>query len=325
MEPLFLQPAFQKKIWGGRKLQERFGYHIPDGQVGECWAISAHPHGLSTVKNGSFAKQDLAQLWQEQPELFGYPQGKVFPLLTKILDAEASLSVQVHPDNAYAKAHEGELGKTECWYIIDAQPGAYLIYGHNAQTKSELQALIDSGDWGHLLKKMPVKTGDFVFVPSGCVHALNQGIIALETQQSSDTTYRLYDYDRIEQATGQKRQLHLKQALDTITVPFQMPQLNQTVQQFGASSITTYVKPPVSPYFAVWGLQVQHDALSLQHQLGAYTLCSVIAGTGQLVIAGKTYELRLGDHFIVPAPIDTWQFQGENLQVIASEAIDNVD
>ncbi|UQS82442.1 class I mannose-6-phosphate isomerase [Bombilactobacillus folatiphilus] len=321
MEPLFLRPVFQEKIWGGTQLAKRFGYSLPPRpKIGECWAISAHPHGLSYVQNGFFQGQSLAQLWQQAPEFFGYPTAKVFPLLTKILDAEDSLSVQVHPDNAYAMQHEGELGKTECWYIIDAQPNSYLIYGHSAQTLQQLNDLIDSGDWQHLLTKKPVKTGDFIFVPSGSVHALNRGIIALETQQSSDTTYRLYDYDRVDAKTGQKRALHLQQAKETITVPFVAPQLTFDTQQIGHSRIINYVKPPISPYFAVWGLEIHGDQLALTHQIGAYTLYSVIEGSGQLRIGDQTYPLRLGDHFIIPATIKNWQIQASSLHLIASEA-----
>ena len=120
--PLFLEPVFQNKIWGGRKLAQEFNYQLPAGKIGECWAISAHPHGPSKVINDPYSGVYLNELWRSNPKLFGYPQEQVFPLLTKILDAEANLSVQVHPDNAYALEHEGELGKTECWYIIKADP-----------------------------------------------------------------------------------------------------------------------------------------------------------------------------------------------------------
>ena len=116
--------------------------------------------------------------------------------MTKILDANDWLSVQVHPDDAYGLEHEGELGKTECWYIIDAEEGAEIIYGHKAKTKEELASLIEAGDWDGLLSKTPVKKGDFFFVPSGTMHAIGPGILILETQQSSDTTYRVYDFDR---------------------------------------------------------------------------------------------------------------------------------
>ncbi len=144
----------------------------------------------------------LLKVYQQHPELFGNPRSSVFPLLTKILDANASLSIQVHPDDAYAEEHEHELGKTECWYVIHAEPGAYLTYGYTAKTRDELIKMIDNHQWSKLFSRKPVKTGDFVYVPSGTIHALNKGIIVLETQQSSDTTYRIYDYDRRDKKTG---------------------------------------------------------------------------------------------------------------------------
>ena len=187
-EPLFLQSVMQEKIWGGTHLRDVFGYDIPSDHVGEYWAISAHPNGVSTIKNGRYAGQTLDVLYAEHRELFGNRQEPVFPLLTKILDANDWLSVQVHPDDVYGLEHEGELGKTECWYIIAAEPGAEIIYGHNAKSKEELRQQIESKDWENLLTKVPVKAGDFFYVPSGTMHAIGAGIMVLETQQSSDTT-----------------------------------------------------------------------------------------------------------------------------------------
>ncbi|AKP66945.1 mannose-6-phosphate isomerase, class I [Companilactobacillus ginsenosidimutans] len=316
-EPLFLKPVFHEKIWGGRKL-ESFGYDLPEGKIGECWAISGHPHGRSQVENGQFAGQYVDDLWKNNKELFGNPKGEVFPLLTKILDAEDNLSVQVHPDNEYAEKHEHELGKTECWYIIDAEPGSYLIYGHNAKNKAELDKMIESGDWDDLLRKVPVKTGDFFYVPSGTVHALNTGIMALETQQSSDTTYRLYDYDRVQKSTGKTRELHIKQSEDTITVPHKDPELNIVKREEGKNKFTTYVQPPISPYFAVYRWQIAEPAV-FNHEIGKYTLVSVIDGSGLLTIDGNDYKLEKGYHLIIPATVDQWTIDGD-LDIIASES-----
>ncbi|MEO3132430.1 type I phosphomannose isomerase catalytic subunit, partial [Streptococcus mutans] len=187
-EPLFLQSQMHEKIWGGNRLRKEFGYDIPSETTGEYWAISAHPNGVSVVKNGVYKGVPLDELYAEHRELFGNSKSSVFPLLTKILDANDWLSVQVHPDNAYALEHEGELGKTECWYVISADEGAEIIYGHEAKSKEELRQMIAAGDWDHLLTKIPVKAGDFFYVPSGTMHAIGRGIMILETQQSSDTT-----------------------------------------------------------------------------------------------------------------------------------------
>lgn len=314
-EPLFLKPVFHEKIWGGRNLETDYGYQIPDGPIGECWAISGHPHGVSVVENGQFAGQNLADLYHSQPELFDNPQMDRFPLLTKILDANGKLSVQVHPGDAYAKEHAGELGKTECWYVLKAKPGAYLIYGHTAKTKEELDAKIDAGDWDGLLGKLPVKTGDFVYVPSGTIHALTEGIEVLETQQSSDVTYRLYDYDRIGK-DGHKRELHLTDSKNVITVPFKPAQPKQTVEEVGASKVTTLVAPPDSKYFTVQKLDVHGD---LAQTMGdkPYVLASVLDGSGKLTVAGHDYDLKKGQHLILPHPVTEWSWSGE-MMLIAS-------
>ena len=170
-EPLFLNSVLQEKIWGGDHLKE-FGYDLPSDKVGEYWAISAHPHGVSTIANGEFKGQKLDQLYASHRELFGDSKKEVFPLLTKILDANDWLSVQVHPDDEYGQKHEGELGKTECWYIISAEPGAEIIYGHNAKSREELAEMIKSGDWDHLLRKVKVKTGDFFHVQEQCTQSV---------------------------------------------------------------------------------------------------------------------------------------------------------
>ena len=318
-EPLFLMPVLQEKIWGGQKLKSVFGYDTPYEKTGECWAISAHPHGTCHVTNGTYQGRKLDELWQTEPDLFGQPTSPVFPLLTKILDAAEDLSVQVHPDDAYGLKHEGELGKTECWYVIAAEPDAEIIYGHHAQTKEELAAMIHEGRWSDLLRRVKVKKGDFFFVPSGTIHAIGAGIMILETQQSSDTTYRVYDYDRLG-TDGQPRELHIEQSIAVTTVPHldPTPEIRQTIQ--GESMITQFVS---TPFFTVYEWNV-HGRLSLTKQ-APYTLVSVLAGEGQLelddeqTVADKhVYPLKKGDHFILPNEIDKWRFTGE-LQLIASE------
>ncbi|MDE7297629.1 MAG: mannose-6-phosphate isomerase, partial [Lachnospiraceae bacterium] len=132
-EVIFLEPVFKEMIWGGTRLREDFQYEIPGDHTGECWAVSAHPNGDCTVKSGRFQGESLSRLWKEHRELFGGEEGEVFPLLVKIIDAKADLSIQVHPDDAYAKEHEnGSLGKTECWYILDCDPDAKIVIGHHA-------------------------------------------------------------------------------------------------------------------------------------------------------------------------------------------------
>lgn len=309
IQPLFLKSVCQEKIWGGQKLAS-FGYDLPSDKIGEYWAISAHPNGLSTIKNGPFAGQTLDVLYQDHRELFGYAKKEVFPLLTKILDANDWLSVQVHPDDAYGMAHEGELGKTECWYIISAEPGAEIIYGHHAKDKADLQAMIEAGDWDHLLTKVKVKAGDFFYVPSGTMHAIGKGILILETQQSSDTTYRVYDFDRKDDQ-GKLRDLHIQQSIDVLN--FGAPE-NPTpvVTEKDHLIQTVYVS---NTFFTVekWEISGTVDF----DKSAPYTLCSVLDGQGILSVAGTDYPIKKGDHFILTSDITRWHFDG-NLTLIAS-------
>ena len=130
---LFMEPVFTHNIWGGTKLREEYGYSIEGDDIGECWGIAAHPNGTCTIADGAYKGKKLSDLWEEHRELFGNTQGKVFPLLIKIIDAKADLSIQVHPDDTYAAEHEkGSLGKMECWYILDCEPDSKLVIGHNA-------------------------------------------------------------------------------------------------------------------------------------------------------------------------------------------------
>ena len=311
MEPLFLQSVFQERIWGGTALKNTFNYDIPSNTTGEYWAISAHPNGPSIVKNGRFAGKTLIDLWREQRELFNYSTEDVFPLLTKILDANADLSVQVHPDDSYAKEHEnGELGKTECWYIIDCKEDADMIFGHSAKTKEELKKQIEEANWSGLLQRVKIKPGDFFYVPSGTVHALCQGTLVLETQQSSDTTYRLYDYDRLD-ADGNKRELHLQKSIDVTTVPHREALTQPVVEDKEAVTITTFIQ---SQFFSVfkWDVKGCADFKSKQ-----FLLCSVSNGEATLKQNGYEYPLEKGDHFILPSDFGEFKIEG-NMELIVS-------
>ncbi|WP_042374304.1 mannose-6-phosphate isomerase, class I [Neobacillus jeddahensis] len=305
MQPLFLQPVFKERIWGGTTLKEEFGYQIPTENTGECWAISAHPNGPSVIENGPFAGMSLDNLWREHPELFGNSKEAVFPLLTKILDANMDLSVQVHPNDDYAKVNEnGELGKTECWYIIDCKEGADMIFGHNARSKEELVAQIEAGNWNDLLRRVKIKPGDFFYVPSGTIHALCEGTLVLETQQSSDTTYRVYDYDR-KDADGNLRELHLAKAIEVTTVPHQDAASFPSVKDGANATITTFVE---SEFFTVfkWDIHGKAEFAFNDH----YLLLSVIKGEGALLHNGERYELKKGTNLIIPVGFGEFEIDG---------------
>lgn len=305
---IFLKPIFHEKIWGGTRLKSNFNYEIPSEKTGECWAISAHKNGDCEVINGSLAGKTLSELWAHHRELFGNISGDCFPLLTKILDASDDLSVQVHPDDEYALKHEGELGKTECWYILDADEDAELIFGHHAKTKEEFIKQIESNNWDQLLRKVPVKKGDFFHVPTGTIHALKKGTLVLETQQSSDTTYRLYDYDRLGD-DGYPRPLHLKQSIDVAMIPHKeiKPELKQ--HKSDDLTITTLVE---CDFFNVYKWDI-NGTCQLLHQ-EPFTLVSVLEGSG---IINKT-PLKKGDHFIIPSPITEVRIEGSLELMVAT-------
>lgn len=311
-EPLFVEPVLQEKIWGGTKLRDIYHYDIPSEKTGECWAISAHKNGMSHIITPENLKgEDLATLFAEQPELFGNPKVKEFPLLTKIIDAADDLSVQVHPDDHYGLEHEGELGKTECWYVIDADPGSKIIYGHHAQTREEFAQMIEEGKWSSLLTEVEVKSGDFFYVPSGTIHAIGAGVTILETQQSSDTTYRVYDYDRKDDQ-GNPRELHIKQAIDVTTIPHDVAPFKEKIKMVETTKLITLIE---SDYFNVYHWLVKGEVRLAQ--TNKYTLVSVLEGAGSIVIDGKSWDLSKGEHFIIPATVLQWQLTGE-LDIIAS-------
>ncbi|MBF0778516.1 mannose-6-phosphate isomerase, class I [Streptococcus cuniculi] len=310
-EPLFLKSVMQEKIWGGTRLREEFGYDSSSDHVGEYWAISAHPNGVSTVKNGAYTGWKLDDLYREHRELFANRSEEVFPLLTKILDADDWLSVQVHPDDAYGLAHEGELGKTECWYVLAADEGAEIIYGHKALSKEELREKIEKKDWDGLLQQVPVKAGDFFYVPSGTIHAIGKGIMILETQQSSDTTYRVYDFDRKDDA-GNLRELHLEKSIDVTTIgePANSRPATLHVDDLRSTLLVA------NDFFSVYKWEVTGEVRV--KQTADYYLVSVLAGQGELGVAGQSYPIAKGDHFILPNDVKDWTFKGQGLEMISS-------
>lgn len=305
---LFLAPIFHEKIWGGSRLRSNFNYEIPSEKTGECWAISAHPNGDCRILNGNHAGKHLSELWQTNRELFGNIQGDVFPLLIKILDASDDLSVQVHPNDKYAMENEGELGKTECWYILDADEDAELIFGHHAQTKEEFIKLIESDNWNQLLRKVKVKKGDFFHVPTGTIHALKKGTLVLETQQSSDTTYRLYDYDR-KGDDGQPRPLHLKQSIDVSIIPHKDSQLNYEILSVDKHKITKFVN---CDYFSVSKWDIRGSYITSHNN--PFTLVSVVDGEGLF----NNVKISKGQHFIVPAQVEKLNIEGTMDLIVSS-------
>lgn len=219
MEILKLQPCGKDYLWGGTRLRDEYGKRIDLTPLAETWECSVHPDGPSVIANGEFKGQALSTVLKQYPEYLGTKvKNGELPVLVKFIDAKQDLSVQVHPDDAYAKEHEGDNGKTEMWYVIDAEEGASLIYGFKHKVTEEiLRKAVETGTLDRHLQKVRVHKGDTYFVPAGMVHGIGAGILMAEIQESSNVTYRVYDYDRIDK-NGQKRELHFEKAVQVMNM-----------------------------------------------------------------------------------------------------------
>lgn len=309
---LFLHPAFQDKIWGGNRLKTEWNYSEATDKTGECWAISAHPAGESVIESGYYRGKKLSELWEEDRELFGNVQGEKFPLLTKIIDAADDLSIQVHPDDTYANTHEnGSYGKTECWYVLDCPEDAELVIGHNASSREELRKMIEDKEWDNLIRKVPVRKGDFIQIDPGTVHAITAGITILETQQNCDVTYRLYDYDRLE--NGRPRELHLEKSIDVIKVPAK--DTADAVLDALAKNENKLTELIKCKYYQVFKLCVSGE-FSME-QSYPFLNMSLISGDGLI----NGHFIKKGDHFIVPSGFGEIQMNGEMELIISTVTV----
>jgi len=306
-EVIFLKPVFKEMIWGGTRLEKEFHYSIPSKHTGECWGIAAHEHGDCEILFGCYAGKTLGWLWEHHRELFGNLKGEKFPLLVKILDANQDLSIQVHPDDEYARIREGSpYGKMECWYILDCQDDSEIIIGHHAKTKEELRELVEKKEWNGLIRRVPIHKGDFYQINPGCVHAIKKGTLILETQQNSDITYRLYDYERLQ--NGKPRQLHIEKCLDVITVPYR--EVHPVLETYGTEYYTR-MRLIACPYYTVekWHIK-NHCQIQMNY---SFMNVSVIEGSGQ--VNGQVIEK--GTHFILPCGIGTVEFCGEMKAIVS--------
>lgn len=252
MELIFLEGIYKEKLWGS-----------------ETWLVSAHPNGDTLIKTGEFKGKRLSEVYKD------------FPLLVKIIEAKDDLSIQVHPDDKYAKKHENSKGKTECWYVLKAEEDASLIIGHNAKSKEELCDAVEKGEWNALLREVKVKEGDFFQIEPGTIHAIKGGVTLLEIQQSSDITYRLYDYDRLE--NGKKRDLHIEKCMDTIVCPYEEKSIECTEGELVSCACYTVEK-----------LKIESE--TVLKPKGQAVIVSCIKGYG--TADGRT--VNEGDSFIIP-------------------------
>lgn len=299
--PLLLTPAIKDYIWGGSRLKEEFGFSCAGEKAAEAWVLSSHPDGASTISNGSLAGKTLPEvLSQWGPSALGERAAAFpyFPLLIKLIDARDRLSIQVHPDNTYALAHEGEYGKTEMWYVVDCEPGAKLIYGFNrGLTKEEFRQRIENNTLEEVCNAVPVQKGDVFFIEAGTLHAIGAGILIAEVQQNSNTTYRVSDYGRLG-ADGKPRPLHVDKAVEvTKTVPPCKPYgpVGRITPLAGGT-----VRPLAScPFFTTDLLQVE-----TQMRVGcidSFVSLLCLEGTATLEAAGSFLALQKGSSVFLPA------------------------
>jgi len=308
--PLSFKPVYASRVWGGHLLECFLGDEVMDEPVGEAWIISNHKNGMSYVDNGEYSGKSLHELISEfGAELLGEKifekYGENFPLLIKYIYAKDALSVQVHPNDEYALKYEGEPGKTEMWYILDAEDGATLIAGlENGVTKDIFRDALDSGDPAKLLHKIPVKKGDSIFIPSGRVHAIQEGLLILEIQQSSDTTYRMYDWGRVG-LDGNPRELHVEKSLAVTDWEDFSPSAKS------ADDPDTVLAD--CEYFTVEKLRVNSET-KLKTD-GAFIILNVTEG--DLIIDGADV-VKEGQSRLIPAAMNEISLSGNDTTVIVS-------
>ncbi len=225
--PILLRPVGKDYLWGGERLREEYGKDLPEHPLAESWECSTHPDGSSMVASGLYAGESLSEVVKMHPEWLGehYTAKRnravnasnfELPILIKLIDAAKDLSVQVHPDDVYAQIHENQMGKTEMWYVLDAEPDACIIYGFSHDmTEEQFRGSLEDGKLLAHLQRVSVKKNDVFFVKPGTVHAIGKGVLMAEIQENSNVTYRVYDYERIDK-NGKKRDLHIEKALDVL-------------------------------------------------------------------------------------------------------------
>ena len=281
-------PAFKDYIWGGNKLKTEFHKNVDLDRVAESWELAAHKDGTSGFDGESFS---LADLFENHRELIGTNAEKFerFPMIIKLIDAKNNLSVQVHPSDEYALKNENSYGKTEMWYVVEAEEGAGLYVGFNRDvTETEFRALIAENRLQEVLNFIPVKPGEWFFIEAGTVHAIGKGVVIAEVQQNSNLTYRLYDYGRVG-ADGKPRELHVEKGVKVSKLTAYTPDKRTSCEYFSCKSI----------------------ALSGSRAFTAdkTSFVALVLMDGSLSVAGKTYQK--GDTVFVPAGYGDFTLEGE--------------
>ncbi len=311
MEILSLTPTVKRAIWGGEKLRKDWDYRTDVDRPAEAWLLSCHPDGPSIVKNGKYAGRTLSEaLSAEGKAVLGTHNADKpdFPVLIKLIDAKEKLSVQVHPDDDYARRVEHENGKTEAWLVLEADPGAALVYGVNAPIeKADFRRHIEENTLEQTLNFVPVKAGDVAFIPAGTLHAIGGGILIAEVQQSSNTTYRVYDYHR-QEPDGTYRPLHIDKALDVVdlTVP---------TRSFAPAGVPTPVGDAqktlltACEFFSMTEVKLEGEYADTADATSFVSLL-VLEGEGELECGDEFLPLHKGDSIFIPAAKGAYEVKG---------------
>ena len=314
--PLLLRPSGKDYLWGGNRLNDEFEKEMNLSPVAETWECSTHPDGPSYVAGGKFDGMKLAEVLQMHPEYLGerHKGKKDLPILIKFIDAKKDLSVQVHPSDEYARKHEnGQLGKTEMWYVLDAGKTAKLMYGlKRDSSKAEIQKAVANGTVMNYLQQIPVQKNDLFFIEAGTIHAIGAGTLVAEIQENSNLTYRLYDYDRTGK-DGRKRELHIDKALEVANLkssteprqPLRVLKYRQGV----ASELLTRCK-----YFEVYRMLVNTERRQKVHYRAdeiAFRVLLCVNGCGIISCEDGKIEFYKGDCIFIPADSEILTISGQ--------------
>lgn len=313
MEVMKLIPTGKDYLWGGTRLREEYGKEINLTPLAESWECSVHPDGPSYVANGSFKGKTLAEVLKETPKYLGTKvENGELPVLVKFIDAKKDLSVQVHPNDEYAQKHEHDNGKTEMWHVIDAEEGACLIYGfQHAVTEEILRKSLEAGTLSKHLQKVPVHKGDTYFVPAGTVHGIGKGILVAEIQESSNVTYRVYDYDRVDK-NGKKRELHFSKAVQVMdmSVASDVKQKPRIVKYYPGCSRELLCR---CKYFETERIQVT-KGFSFSVMNSSFQILMCLEGDGQVETMDaeqKPMRFCKGETLFLPAGLGKCLMVGE--------------
>jgi mannose-6-phosphate isomerase len=306
--PFTFESIFKERIWGGTKLRDLLHKNTSSDLTGESWELSAVPTDVSVVSKGIFKGKNLNELIEQFPgELLGTSVfnrfGKQFPLLFKYLDAREDLSIQVHPNDELAEKRHHSLGKTEMWYVMQADKDARIIVGFKADSsKDEYLQHIQDKKLLTILKEVPVKKGDVFFLETGTIHAIGAGILLAEIQQTSDVTYRIYDFDRVD-AQGNARELHIDLSLDAVNYQSNSSQIHFT-------SIENTSTPVVDCLFFKTSVLPLKGVLSIEKTTDSFVVFMCTEGSFELHIDSDIYRYQAGDTVLVPAILTTFSISG---------------